>query len=85
MNIALKAGEYLWRQSGTHAVDDKGFAIVLTEDQEVEMDDDVAEHALAVIKADRQFRGLDPETGLPLPEPEVVPEETPVTEEGTHA
>lgn len=74
MNILLRAGEYLWSAQGTHVCDDKGFAIVLSEDTEILIDDDDAEAALAVIKADREFRGMDPETGLPKPVPEVVSE-----------
>ena len=74
MNILLRAGEYLWSADGTHACDERGFALVLAEDAEVVIDDDKAEAALAVIKADREFRGLDPETGLPKPQPEVTEE-----------
>lgn len=85
MNILLRAGEYLWSERGAHVCGENGFAIVLDQDKEVQLDDDVADHAIAVIKADRQFKGLDPETGLPLPKTEVVPEETPVTEEVTNA
>jgi hypothetical protein len=84
MKVVLKAGEYAWSNQGTHVCDDKGFSIVLSEDTEVELDDDVAEHAWAVIKADREFRGVDPETGLPLPEPVIV-EETANVEEVAHA
>lgn len=74
MNILLRAGEYLWGPRGSHVCDEKGFVIVLAEDTEVFIDDDVAESALAVIKADREFRGVDPETGLPKPEPEPTPD-----------
>lgn len=77
MNILLRAGEYLWSERGAHVCDDKGFAVVLAEDTEVVLDDDVAANCWAVIKADREFRGVDPETGLPLPEPEPEPEPTP--------
>lgn len=73
MNILLRSGEYLWGPRGSHVCDEKGFVIVLAEDTEVVIDDDVAESALAVIKADREFRGVDPETGLPKPEPEPEP------------
>ena len=95
MNILLRAGEYMWSPQGTHVCDDQGFALVLSEDTEVAIDDDYAESALAVIKADRDFRGMDPETGLPKPEPEpepeavvepeVMPEKTPVIEEVPNA
>lgn len=74
MNILLRAGEHLWSQQGTHVCDEKGFAIILAEDAEIAIDDDEAKHALAVIKADREFRGVDPETGLPKPQPEVTEE-----------
>ena len=47
-------------------------------DTDVEIDDDAAEAALAVIRADREFRGCDPLTGEPLPPPvEVAPEALP--------
>lgn len=75
MNILLRAGEYLWSERGIHVCDENGFAVVLPEDMEVVLDDDVAANGWAVIKADREFRGVDPETGLPLPEP--IPEEVP--------
>lgn len=74
MLVKLKAGEHLWSISGAHVCDLKGFAVVLDQDMEVEIDDDVAPSALEVIKADRAFRGCDPETGEPLPPP---PEPTP--------
>ena len=85
MKVLLRSGEYLWGSRGTHVCDERGFSIVLAEDTEVEIDDDVAERAWDVIRADRDFRGVNAETGLPLPapepepEPEVVPE--PVIEE----
>ena len=86
MLVTLKAGEHLWGTRGSHLCDEHGFAIVLLLDTDVEIDDDVAEAALAVILADREFRGLDPLTGGTLPvvvEPEVIeptPEVVPVIE-----
>jgi hypothetical protein len=82
MKITLRAGEHFWSNRGTHVCDEMGFSLILAEDAEVEIDDDVVEHALSVIKADREFRGVDIETGLPIPEPEVAPvEEQPVEEQ----
>ena len=75
MLVTLKAGEHLWGTRGSHLCDEHGFAIVLLLDTDVEIDDDVADAALAVIRADREFRGLDPLTGGTLPvviEPEVI-------------
>ena len=86
MLVTLKAGEHLWGTRGSHLCDEHGFAIVLLLDTDVEIDDDVADAALAVIRADREFRGLDPLTGGTLPvviEPEVIeptPEVVPVIE-----
>jgi hypothetical protein len=77
MLVTLKAGEHLWGSRGSHVCDEKGFAVVLDADIEVEIDDDVAESALAVIRADREFRGCDPLTGEPLPVVEPVVEPTP--------
>lgn len=77
MLVTLKAGEYLWGTRGSHVCDEHGFAIVLLLDTDVEIDDDVADAALAVIHADREFRGLDPLTGGTLPvvvEPVIEPE-----------
>lgn len=75
MLVTLKAGEHLWGTRGSHVCDERGFAIVLESDTDVEIEDDVADAALAVIRADREFRGLDPLTGGTLPvviEPEVI-------------
>ena len=88
MLVTLKAGEYLWGTRGSHLCDEHGFAIVLLLDTDVEIDDDVAEAALAVIRADREFRGCDPLTGEPLPppvepNPEPTPEPTPEPEPET--
>jgi len=74
MLVTLKAGEYLWGTRGSHLCDEHGFATVLLLDTDVEIDDDVAEAALAVIRADREFRGCDPLTGEPLPVVELTPE-----------
>jgi hypothetical protein len=82
MLIQLRAGENLWGSRGTHVCDEKGFAVVLAEDMEVEIDDDVAERAWDVIRADRDFRGVNADTGLPFPEPQPEPQPEPlITEE----
>ena len=77
MLVTLKAGEHLWGNRGSHVCDEHGFATVLDADIEVEIDEDVAEAALAVIHANREFRGCDPLTGEPLPVVEPVVEPTP--------
>lgn len=66
MLIKLRAGEHLWTSNGTHACDEKGFAVVLYTDTEIDMTEDAARNALSIIKAERLFRGVDPETGLPI-------------------
>ena len=72
MIVTLKSGEYLWSNRGHHVCDLKGFAVVLDQDMDIELDEDVAEVTIAAIKAVREFRGCDPDTGLPLPKPEEV-------------
>lgn len=85
MIVTLKAGEHLWGSRGSHVCDERGFAIVLEADTEVDIDDDVADAALSVIHADREFRGCDPLTGDPLPPPvEPTPEPAPVEGEATN-
>lgn len=78
MLIKLLAGELEWTPEGTHVWDSIGKAIRLTEDKDVEMEESVAVESLKFIRADREFRGCDPDTGLPLPEPAV--EELPIVE-----
>jgi hypothetical protein len=63
MKIIIRKGEYLWTSNGSHDIDSKGFVKVATEDVEIEMEDSLAENALAVIEAERSARGADPETG----------------------
>lgn len=70
MKIALKKGEYLWNNRGFHICDEKGFAVILLEDQEIDVDDDVFENVFQIIKLDREFRNCDPLTGVSLPVPE---------------
>lgn len=66
MKLLLRSGEILWSNRGLHVCDEKGFAVVLSEDTQVEIDDDVAQRAWDLIRADRDFRGVNAETGLPL-------------------
>lgn len=76
MSIALKAGEYLWSGQGKHICDDNGFALKCLEDTVVEFDSEEIEASiLSIVHADRELKGLDPDTALPLPEPEpLLPE-----------
>lgn len=67
--ISLVAGEYLRSASGTHVIDEHGFATVAEVDTAVDVDDEAYAAAWANIQADRTFRGVDPATGLP-PDPE---------------
>lgn len=80
MNIILRAGERLWSFEGTHVWDEKGFAILAQEDTEIVVDDSVANEVLGFIRDDRIFRGVDADTGLPIPEPEPVVEPEPTPE-----
>lgn len=63
--IYLVAGEYLRSASGTHVIDSNGFATIAEVDTDVEVEDEAYAAAWANIQADRSFRGVDPETGLP--------------------
>jgi hypothetical protein len=74
MKVLLKAGELKWSYEGTHVWDDKGVALSCESDEEVEIDDSKVDEVLGFVRASREFRGMDPETGMPLPEPVVVEE-----------
>jgi len=67
--ISLVAGEYLRSEAGTHVIDEHGFATKAEVDTDVDVEDAVYAAVWANIQADRTFRGVDPETGLP-PDPE---------------
>jgi len=70
MSVILKQDEYLWNPQGLHVHDERGYATRCSEDTEVTFDSlEIEEEALSFIRADREFRGCDPDTGLPLPEP----------------
>jgi hypothetical protein len=66
MIITLRAGEYLWAASGYHICGDNGFALKCTEDTDVEFDDDTGASVLEIVHADRELRGMNPDTGLPF-------------------
>lgn len=76
MSAILKAGELLWSPEGTHVWDEKGIALRCEQDTEVVfITPEIEEESLKFIRADREFRGLDPLTGEPLPPPvEPTPE-----------
>jgi len=65
MLIQLFPGDNLWSPQGTHVCDERGIALVVTEDTEVDIADAVADRCLAIIRDGRVIRGLDPDTGLP--------------------
>ena len=70
MSITLKTDEYLWSPQGHHVCDEHGFAVRCSEATEVVFDSqEVEDSAKAVIRADREFRGVDLDTGLPVEEP----------------
>jgi hypothetical protein len=70
MSITLRTGEYLWSSAGTHVCNENGFSTRCNEDTEVVFDSqEIEDRAVAVIRDDRTFRGMDPDTGLePVPE-----------------
>lgn len=68
--ISLVAGEYLRSVTGTHVIDSNGFATVAEVDTDVEVNDEVYDAVWANIQEDRTIRGVDPDTGLPLPPPD---------------
>lgn len=77
MLLKLVSGDNLWSSEGVHVCDDKGMAIVVAEDTEVDIEGGKYDFVLGVVKAWRETRGCDPDTGLPLPPPV---EETPAIE-----
>ena len=67
MSITLKTDEYLWLPQGHHVCNDEGFAVRCAEDTAVTFDSqEIEDAAKVVIRADREFRGCDPDTGLPV-------------------
>lgn len=68
--LNLVTGEYLRSAEGTHVLDGQGFAVKAEADTSVEINDDVYGAVLAQIQEDRTIRGVDPDTGLPLPPPD---------------
>jgi hypothetical protein len=68
--ISLVAGEYLRSETGTHVIDEHGFATVAQVDTDVDVNDEAYAAVWANIQDDRTIRGVDPETGLPLPPPD---------------
>lgn len=79
MKIKLFKDEYDWSQEGFHVLNELGFAQVVPEDCEREIDDSEVDRVLAIVREGRILKGLDPDTGLPPvlpePEPEPAPEE----------
>lgn len=63
MQVTLKPGDNLWSEEGTHICDDKGMAIVVTEEVTVDIADDAYANAWQVIQSCRETRGVDPLTG----------------------
>ena len=71
MSVLLRTGECLWASAGHHECDDKGFAIRCEQDTEITFESqDTEDMVLVLIRADRDFRGVDQDTGLP---PIIVP------------
>lgn len=68
--ISLAAGEYLRSATGTHVIDSNGFATVAEIATDVDVEDAVYAAVWANIQDDRTIRGVDPDTGLPLPPPD---------------
>ncbi|CAB5221422.1 hypothetical protein UFOVP244_160 [uncultured Caudovirales phage] len=68
MQIQLVPGDYLWSSEGTHVCDANGFAIVVSEEVSVEVDDAKSTTVWTLIQSDRVARGVDPATGLKQPD-----------------
>lgn len=68
--LNIIAGEYLRNAAGTHVIDENGFATVAEIDTAVEIDDEVYAAVWVQVQEDRIIRGVDPDTGLPLPPPD---------------
>jgi len=75
MKLQILKGEYLFSEQGTHVLDERGFAIPAEENCECEVSDEHVERVSALLKAERNFKGLD-ENGNPIPE-QPQPEELP--------
>lgn len=75
MKIKILKDEYLFSEQGTHVLDEQGFAVLAQEDCECEVSDEQVERVSALLKAERNFKGLD-ENGNPIPE-QPQPEELP--------
>jgi len=56
MKILIKQGEYLWSENGTHIIDDKGLAVIATEDTEVDILPEHYDRVLAIIESERAFK-----------------------------
>lgn len=78
MQIQLLAGDHDWSAEGTHVLDDNGFAIILTEDKTIDVDDDTWLRITPIIEDCRVFRGLNPDGSVPVAlDPEVTQEVIP--------
>lgn len=77
MLIKILPGEYLWSESGLHVTNSIGFAIIATEESEVEVAD---EAQVAIINAyQEERRQVVPPAAVELPPAELTSEE-PVVE-----
>jgi hypothetical protein len=65
MLIKILKGEELFSEQGTHICDERGFAIIASEDTECEVNERI-EIINNLLKASRLNRGLD-ENGDPIP------------------
>lgn len=75
MQVTLKSGDNLWSEEGTHICDERGMAIVVTEDTTVDIADEAYANAWQVIQSWRETRGVSYPDSEPLPvvEPVVEP------------
>lgn len=68
MLIKILKGEQIFSEQGVHVCDERGFAIVASEDTDCEVTDRI-EIVKQILKDQRAMRGLD-EDGNPIPPPE---------------
>jgi hypothetical protein len=77
MIITLQPGETLWTPEGYHLLGEQGIALTATEVTEIDIADDRYDAVIEIIKANRAFQGLDPDTGLAIPVAPIIDEVAP--------
>ena len=68
MQLVLFTGDYDWTELGSHAWDENGYSIILTESKTVEMTQEVYNEVIPFVEAYRVSRGLNPDGSVIIPE-----------------